>query len=397
MPFSIDYAGSGVQQLFINRSDVRASGIQGLRNPSDSRANYAVALRRATPLTSGWYAPVLNGLSLAGSWSTGASQSAFQEGTSNNYVLGAALDLSDDRREDRLPRVVDRLLGVLPRFMRESGAIRRVRSQNYRWQPTQLRFTSSMVRNANSTTSYTKAATALSDTGQLVQGLNHAWVNAARLELRPLTSLTGSVDARQVLDLRDYRDANLGAGSTDRRQAAAAERLRVLGASVKLEQERTVTSGVLFQPQWAIWLQPRLDVRSTFRLSKTRTPAHCCGRGRFDERVSPAEATGSSQSFTAGTQLQVGRLLMMRGAKVPDSPLRQDVRANRRHVAAGADVQLRQHDLLAGAGLPVGHRRRGNVSWPLLRSAGKYGGTRQEFHGHQCDESAALAERAVAL
>lgn len=313
MPFSIDYAGSGVQQLFINRSDVRASGIQGLRNPSDSRANYAVALRRATPLTSGWYAPVLNGLSLAGSWSTGASQSAFQEGTSNNYVLGAALDLSDDRREDRLPRVVDRLLGVLPRFMRESGAIRRVRSQTYRWQPTQLRFTSSMVRNANSTTSYTKAATALSDTGQLVQGLNHAWVNAARLELRPLTSLTGSVDARQVLDLRDYRDANFGADSTDRRQAAAAERLRVLGASVGLEQERTVTSGVLFQPQVANWLQPRLDMRSTFRLSKDPNARALLREGDSTGAFRLPKRLGAAQSFTAGTQLQVGRLLMMRG------------------------------------------------------------------------------------
>ena len=314
MPFNVDYAGAGIDQLFINRSDVRASGIEGLRNPRDRRVNYSVALRRAAPLARGWYAPVLNGLAMSGAWSAGESKSAFQTGSQSNYVMGASLDLSDDRREDRLPRIVDRLLGVLPRFLRESDAVKGVRAQHYRWQPTQFRLTSSLARNANSTTSFTKAATAASDTGQVITGLNHAWVNAARLEVRPTIGLTGSVDARQVLDLRDYRDLVLGADSTDRRQAAAAERLRVLGASVGLEQERTLSSGVLFQPQGSLWLQPRLDFRSTFRLSKDPNARALLREGDSTGAFRLPQRLGAAQSLTAGAQLQLGRLLMARTA-----------------------------------------------------------------------------------
>ncbi len=312
MPLSIDYAGSGIDQLFINKSDVRAKGIDGLRNPSDRRVNYSLALRRATPLTRGWYAPVLNGLAMTGSWSKGATQSAFQEGTQSSYIMGASLDISDDTRESRLPGFIDRVFGILPRFVRESGAVKSLRSQNYRWQPTQFRLTSSLARNANSTTSYTKAATALSDTGQVITGLNHAWVNNARVEFRPTIGLVGSIDARQVLDLRDYRDALLGADSTDRRQAAAAERLRFLGANVGLEQERTLTSGVLFQPQVSLWLQPRLDFRSTFRLSKDPNARSLLREGDSTGAFRLPQRLGAAQSLSAGTQVQLGRLLMAR-------------------------------------------------------------------------------------
>ncbi|MBL0170171.1 MAG: cell surface protein SprA [Gemmatimonadaceae bacterium] len=314
MPFNIDYAGAGIDQLFINRSDIRASGIEGLRNPRDKRMNYSVALRRAAPLTRGWYAPVLNGLALSGAWSAGQTQSAFQTGSQSNYVMGATLDLSDDRREGHLPRIVDRFFGVLPKFMRESNAVKGLRGQSYRWQPTQFRLTSSLARNANSTTSFTKAATALSDTGRVITGLNHVWVNAARLEFRPTVGLTGSVDARQVLDLRDYRSLALGADSTDRRQAAAAERLRVLGASVGLEQERTLTSGILFQPQTSSWVQPRLDFRSTFRLSKDPNARALLREGDSTGAFRLPQRLGAVQSLTAGTQLQLGRLLMARGS-----------------------------------------------------------------------------------
>ncbi len=315
MPFNIDYAGSGVDQLFINKSDIRAAGIEGLRNPSDRRVNYSMALRRATPLTRGWYAPVVNGLSMTGSWTTGASKSAFQEASTSNYVLGAALDISGDRRESRLPGIVDKLFGVLPRFLRETETVRMLRGQNYRWKPTQFRITSSLARNANSTTSFTKAATAASDTGRLITGLNHAWVNNARLEFRPTLGLTGTLDARQVLDLRDYRQTTFGTDSTDRRQAAAAERLQFLGADVGLEQERTLTSGVLFQPQISLWFQPRLDFRSTFRLSKDPNARallreqDTVGAFRLPQRL------GAAQTLSAGTQVAFGRLLQARAAE----------------------------------------------------------------------------------
>lgn len=309
VPFTVDYAGSGIEQLFINRSDIRASGIEGLRNPSDRRINYTIAMRRAVPLADGWYAPVLNGLSLNGAWSNGATQSAFQEGTSANYVMSATLNINNDRRNDRLPKVLDWVLGALPRALRESNTVRNMRGQAYQWKPTQFRITSSLARNSSSLTSFTKVAAAASDTGQLIRGLTHAWVNAGRLEFRPTLSLTGSIDARQVLDLRDYRNFDSPIDSTDRRQAAAAERLKFLGAELGLEQERSVTSGVLFQPNVSQWFQPRIDFRSNFRISKDPNARSLLRAGDSTGAFRLPTRFGASQSFSAGTQLQLGRLL----------------------------------------------------------------------------------------
>ena len=312
LPFSIDYAGSGVDQLFINRTDVRASGIEGLRNPSDRRVNYALAMRRATPMGGGWYAPLVNGLTLNGTWSNAASQSAFQEATNSAYALGASLNLADDRRESKLPRVLDALFTILPRGLRESETIRNFRGQRYRWSPTSFRLSSSLARNANSSTSFTKAAESATDTGQVANGLTHFWQNSGTLEFRPSAGLTASMNARQLLDLRDYRTTSLLPDSTDRGQAASAERLQVLGTTLGLERERTLTSAVLFQPTLAIWVRPRVDFNSTFNLNKDPNARallreqDSTGAYRLPKRL------GAAQTLSAGTTFDLGRLIVSR-------------------------------------------------------------------------------------
>lgn len=313
MPFSIDYAGVGIDQLFINRTDVRASGIDGLRNPTDRRVNYSLALRRAAPLGRGWYAPIVNGLTVNGTWSNAASQSAFQETTNNAYVMGAALTLASDTRESKLPRLLDALVAALPRGLRDSDAIRSFRAQRLRWSPTAFRVSSSMARNANSSTSFTKAAASPTDTGQVANGLTHFWQNSGTLEFRPTLGLSATINARQLLDLRDYRNSVAQPDSTDRATAAAAERLQLLGTSIGLERERSLTSAFLFQPTIAVWLRPRIDFNSTFNLNKDpnartllRDGDDGTGAYRLPKRL------GAAQTVSTGTAFDLGRLITSR-------------------------------------------------------------------------------------
>ena len=207
IPFNVDYSGAGIEQLFINRTDVRADGIEGLRNPNDSRINYSFAVRRAVPLTRGWYRALVNGLSVNGAWGSGSSQSAFQQAKNGNYTFNTGINISDETREGKLPGVIDWLIGTLPRGLRESGALQSLRAQRVRWAPTQISLSSGLARVSNSTTSFTKAAESPTDTGQTINGLTHFWQNNARIQFRPLTSINASLDARQLLDLRDYRTA----------------------------------------------------------------------------------------------------------------------------------------------------------------------------------------------
>lgn len=309
IPFSIDYSGSGVEQLFVNRSDVRASGIDNLRNPRDRRTSYAFAVRRATPLEKGWYAPVVNALAFNGSWSNAGLQSAFQEATANSYLFGGGLALGSEVRQSRLPRLLTGLTAVLPRRWRESARVKQWREQPVRWAPTQFRLNSSVARTANTTTSFTKVASLASDTGEVVAGLTNVWANTGTLEFRPVQAFMASINARQLLDLRDYRGEGLVADSLDRGRAATDERLQLLGANVGLERERSVNSVFALQPQVSNWLRPRADFTSTFALNRDPNARvllrsnDTTGAFRLPKRL------GAAQSLNLGSVFDLARLV----------------------------------------------------------------------------------------
>jgi hypothetical protein len=312
MPLTIDYASTGVDQLFVNRTDVRASGIDKLRNPRDQRVNYALTVRRQTPVEQGWYAPLVNGLTLTGAMSTTAASSAFQELSANSYTLGGALAMGSEVRNGRLPRVVDRVLGLLPRRWRESEGMKAFRDQRFRWAPSAFRLNSALARNANEVTSFTKVATSLSDTGRVTSGLTHVWQNTAALEFRPTAALGASINARQLLDLRDYRGLEGPRDSVDRGQAAWTERSSLLGANLGLERERSLTSTFNFSPATSSWLRPRFDFTSSYALTKDPN-----GRTllRSQDTVGAyllPKRLGAAQSLNLGTTLDVSRLVAAR-------------------------------------------------------------------------------------
>ena len=312
LPVSVDYSGTGVDQLFVNRTDVRGGGIAGLRDPRDRRLSYAMALRRMSPLTDRWYAPLVNGLTLTGNWSTVGAQTAFQESRSHSYLVGGGFVMADDTRDQRLPRLLEAMLDRLPRRLRESGMVTGLRTQPLRWKPTTVRLASTVGRQATMATSFTKAATSPTDTGQSVEGLNHVLQNSGTIEFRPVPALTASMHARQLLDLRDYREGRFRPDSVDRGAAATAERLDVLGIDVGLERERAVTSAVLFQPGTSVWLRPRADFTSSFTLTKDPNARvllraeDSTGTFRLPRRL------GAVQSLNVGTTVDFGRLLRQR-------------------------------------------------------------------------------------
>lgn len=310
MPFTIDYSGNDAEQLFLSRSDIRASGIDGLRNPRERRTNYSLSLRRAVPLDKGWYAPLVNGLSLNSTWGASDLQSPYQVSSTGSSVTSAALVLSDDTRYNRLPKPVDWLLGLLPKRVQEWSLIENLRAQSYRWAPSSIRFTSSLARNSAATTSFTKAATSPSDTGTAVDNLTHFWRNAATVEMRPSLALTGRLDVSQLLDLRDYTTSRvLMRDSVDRRVAAQAERLQFMGTDLGLERERTLATTVSFQPTLTAWLRPNISWVTNFTLSRDPNArallrdADSSGTYRLPSRL------GARQSLSAATSLDLGRYL----------------------------------------------------------------------------------------
>ena len=146
----------------------------------------------------------------------------------------------------------------------------------------------------------------------MANGLPNSWQNSCTLEFRPSAGLSASINGRQLLDRRDYRTTSVLPDSTDRGQAASAERLQFLGTTLGLERERSLTSALQFQPTLAIWLRPRMDFTSSFTLNKDPNARallraqDSTGAYRLPKRL------GAAQTLSAGTTFDVGRLVTSR-------------------------------------------------------------------------------------
>ncbi|MEP6779186.1 MAG: cell surface protein SprA [Gemmatimonadaceae bacterium] len=316
LPMTVAYGGTGVEQLFVNGTDVRADGIQGLRNPSDSRVDYSLAMRRAIPIVGRWYAPLVNGFTVSAIWGHGSSQSSFQESRNHNYAVTAALNVDGlgtdiDARNVRLPGVLDRFLNALPKALRESDAVRGLRSQQLRWRPSRFQLASSLAKVENNTTSFLKPAFLESDSGQAVQTLSNLWQNSAAIDFRPLHAITATFGARQLLDLRNYQDTPGSADSLNRGLAASAERLKVLGADVGLERERSLNSTIDFRPGLTSWLAPSFRFGGAFTLYKDPNARALLRQGDSVGNFRLPKRLGASQNIDAGVLFDVGRLLIL--------------------------------------------------------------------------------------
>ncbi len=308
-PLSIDYSGNEIDQLFVNRTDILAQGIEGLRSPRAGRVNYSLSVRRDRRIDDTWYAPLVNGLAVNAAWGKGSTQSAFQSGRSNTYLLNASLDLAGAPRLSPLPSWSTKVLDLFPQSWRNSSFARAMRETPLRWNPTQFRVTSGLSRQAAHTTSFLKPAEARGDTGQAATALNHVWQNTGVLEFRPVGAFSASMNARQLLDLRDYAsDADILPDSIDRAVAAQAERLRLFGTDIGLERERSLTTAFRLAPTVLPWLRPRAEFVSGFSLAKDPNAralvraSDSAGTFRLPKRL------GATQQLSSGFTLDIARL-----------------------------------------------------------------------------------------
>ena len=324
MPLSVNYGRTDVQQLFINQTDVRADGIRDLRNPNDSRTDFALGIRRATPITGSWFAPLINGLALSAVWGHGNGQTTYQDARTNNYSLTAALNIDGvgtqvDSVPPHLPGFIDKMLGGLPQFMRESQAVRGLRAQELRWRPSHFQIVSGVAQNNSATMSYLKPVVLATDTAFAVHTRLHFWQNSSTLEFRPLSALLASFAAHQTLDLRDYGNFNTAADSTNRAAAARAEQVTVFGQNLGLERERSFVSTFDFRPGISAWLLPGFRYSSNFSLFKDPNAPSLLKAGADSSQYRLPNRMGSLQTVESSVLLDIGRLITAHSA---DSSMR---------------------------------------------------------------------------
>ncbi|MGH7718593.1 MAG: cell surface protein SprA, partial [Gemmatimonadaceae bacterium] len=314
LPLSVNHSRFGTDPFFLSRSDISASGIQGVRTPKSSATSYALSARRATPVADPLVGALVNNLVLNTTYSAASSESEFQTGRSASFTSAIDYTLAARGRTVSIPRWLDRALAGLPAWLRETEIVRAVRGSAFRWNPSQVRLSTGYARNVDRRTSFTLPVEAEGDSGRRVDGLTSVWRNSGVVELRPFSSLVARVDLTSWRDMRSYGDSTVFA------EAAAAERQELLGLDVGLERERQMSTVVSAAPVIASWLRPRLEYSGTFSMLRDPNARALLDDGsgslRLPQRVS------NNQGLGATTVVDVSRLI---GLYASDSSLWRDV------------------------------------------------------------------------
>jgi len=250
LPLTVTRIGLGSDPLFLSQSDISGRGIGPVRTPRNDLTTYSLTMRRTKPIGTPLLGPLVNNLDLTSSYLTGVDRTEFQNGSSHNFSV--ALDYlvtADSARTADLPEWMTGALGALPQAL-QAGPISTLRGTHFRWNPTQLRFTSSLVRGDDRRVSFLNPTSDAADAPAESRASSRLWRNGSVLELHPTTSLTARWEASSVRDFRDYRDTLVDFGALGQRP---------LQVAPGFERERSIFTNFSFAPLFSAWFRPRAD------------------------------------------------------------------------------------------------------------------------------------------
>ncbi len=252
LPLTVSYTSATIDPEFLTRSDLRGSAVQGLRTPKTALTTYALRVQREMPLTATWYAPIVNGLAVQGTYRHRGHRTEFLDGRAHASDLG--FDYS-----------------FLP-------------SDTAQWfAPNGIRLASTWARDDDRRRTFLDPTDDVSvprAAGPVIAE-NNIWRSSGSFEMRPATFVTARVELASTRDLRDYGD------STALARAVSAARGSFVGVGAGMERERTVRTSVLVTPAplGGGWLRPRAEAVSTYDMRRDPHNESLSGSGVLPRRL----------------------------------------------------------------------------------------------------------------
>ncbi|HTI63654.1 MAG TPA: cell surface protein SprA [Gemmatimonadaceae bacterium] len=255
LPLTITKLSTANDPFYLSQTDIRGAGIPGLRKPKNDLTTYSLTVRRTTPVTTALVGPLVNNLSATSTYVTGIDRTEFQNGNAHNFTFALDYLVTDDTaRTARLPGWIDGSLGVLPAIVR-AGPIDALRASTFRWNPTQLRITSGIVRGDDRRTSFIRPSSDVGDDPAVSTASSRLWRNGGTLAFHPTTGTDLRWEIQSIRDFRDYRDSTADPVATQRGPVDVAP---------GFERERTMLASFSLAPAFSTWFRPRADVGTQY-------------------------------------------------------------------------------------------------------------------------------------
>jgi hypothetical protein len=279
IPVTARHSLAASAPFYVNRTDLRADAIAGLRTPRSSATAFSFNARRVRRAPGGWSHWLLDPLALSGSYATGGSRAELSRATASSYAL--SLDYA-----------------LLP-----GPALVRVAGRRLRLNPSAIRLRSGLVGTDAERFTFTVPIARLGDTLPPSVSRTRLWRNSAGMEMLPVTGVQLSLDAASTRDLRDYGD------STTIGRLIRSGRTSLLGQDIGIETQRTLNTTLVLNPRVLTGIRPRALLTSGFAFTRdpnARQPVRTVGdtAGAFRVPV----AFSNVRRVEAGTQLEPRRL-----------------------------------------------------------------------------------------
>jgi hypothetical protein len=279
VPVTLRHTTTASDPFYLNRTDLRADAIQGLRTPRASASSYSFAARRVRRAEGGLGRWLLDPVALSGTYTNGDVRLDLSQATSSAYTLN--LDYT-----------------LLP-----GPAAVGIAGTRVRLSPSAIRLRSGLVGSDAERFTYDVPVARSTDTLPPAVSRTRLWRNAGGVDLLPVPGVQLSVDVASTRDLRDYGD------STTIGRLMRQERGSLFGWDAGIETQRTLGTLVNVTPRLAAWVRPRASLASSFSFTRdanARQPVREIGDTAGAFRV-PA-AFSNARRLEAGTQLDPRRL-----------------------------------------------------------------------------------------
>jgi hypothetical protein len=272
MPVSVTHARSSQDPTFLERSDIRADGLDGLRDTGAARTSFGVRLSKETPSAS-----TLGGLLVDPTTLTfGYDGTHTNSITSRNEASGLRAGVDWTRQIaphdiDILPGFVeDALRAITPASVEQSEFFQRLVSGRLRWTPARLGFGTNYSEANAKSFRYTSILAAPADALLApIESPRELLENRAQIGFAPFSDLTADLSIRSGRDLLEPERATQQALA---RQALRDARTSLAGADIGWETSRSMTSSLAFRPEITNWLRP--SYTWTTQYQTTRDPSY---------------------------------------------------------------------------------------------------------------------------
>ncbi|HLT90694.1 MAG TPA: cell surface protein SprA, partial [Woeseiaceae bacterium] len=272
MPVSVSHARTSMDPTFLDRTDVRADRLHGLRRTGSERTRVGVALSKRTPTANPLLSLLVDGVALRFGYNTTSTGTATTESGAQGVDGGLSYGRQLAARElDIMPGIFeDALRALLPRAIENSELFRRITGARLRWSPASINFSTSYFSQYSESYRYdgileTSADALVKPTESRRRGLE----NDARIAFQPFQSLTADLT---VTSSRDLLAPQFATSKADEQAAIMRARSTVAGMDIGWERSRTMSTRLDFRPTVAAWLRPGFTVSTRF--STDRNPSY---------------------------------------------------------------------------------------------------------------------------